>query len=201
MIHEKIKDPQKQKDSPIIQIGLRIPNQFFITKGTGISPNDFHTGSYQDALRNAGISGCNIMKYSSMLPKIATQVKKTSEVLENLVHGSVMDVIEATSTVKKGERATAGIIFGWLYDRKTEEKFGGIVCERNSSNITVDMIEKQLKDSMIELYERGYSKKYKLGKPVITTESFVSEEKFGTAGVWIAFLNYEVPFLSFKNEI
>ncbi len=185
----------KGKEPKTILVGNRIPRHFFLTSGTGESPNHHHTGSYHHALGEAGIARCNIMKYSSILPKIATEVEKTPELLESLVHGSVMDIIEAKSEVGKGERATAGIIWGWLYDRETGQKYGGIVCERDGKNIDEKTIEEQLRASINELYERWYSEKFKLKNVTPKTISFISRDDCGTALVALCFFDYEVPIL------
>ena len=99
-------------------VGSRIPKDYFIAKGKGQSDITVHAGSYHLALRDAGIEMCNIMTYSSILPAVAAVVEKP----ERLVHGSVMETIMAVSNKKKGERATAGIMYGWLYDKVTGEK-------------------------------------------------------------------------------
>src|SRR3989338_6402732 len=128
----------KHKQSLLLQqksltIGNRIPKDFFVTSGTGESDITIHAGSYHLALKDAGIEKCNIITYSSILPAIAQKVEKPG----NLVHGSVMETIMATADSKKGKRATAGIIFGWLYNKITGEKYGGIVCEYHGSNSAI----------------------------------------------------------------
>src|SRR3989344_6191411 len=105
-------------------IGNRIPRSFFITSGIGESDIQFHAGSYHIALRQAGIEVCNLMHYSSILPKGAIEVKKP----EYLYHGAVMETIEARADANSGARATAGIGYGWLYD-DASAKQGGIVAE------------------------------------------------------------------------
>ena len=60
-----------------ILIGNRIPKDFFITKGKGESDITVHAGSYHLALKDANIEMCNIMTYSSILPKIGS--KEVSE--------------------------------------------------------------------------------------------------------------------------
>ena len=121
---KNIYDPKRYHN---LLIGCRIPKDFFITGGTGESNITIHAGSYHLALKKAGIEMCNIMTYSSILPSIANKIKKPNK----LVHGSVMETIMAVSNAEKGKRATVGIIFGWLFDKKTGEKYGGLVCEYN----------------------------------------------------------------------
>jgi len=100
-----------------ILIGTRIPKDYFITKGTGESDIQVHAGSYHLALKAANIEAFNIMTYSSILPGIAREIKRPA----NLIHGAVMETIMAVANTQKGKRATAAIIFGWLYDKKTKK--------------------------------------------------------------------------------
>lgn len=175
---------------PGVVIGNRIPKDYFVTKGKGESDITIHAGSYHLALKKAGIEMCNMVSYSSILPGIAREVKKP----KILVHGSVMENITAVANAEKGERATAGIIFAWLHDRKTEKRFGGLVCEYNGHE-KVEKVEASLKASLNELYINGFKEKYELKNQRLITESFVPKKKYGTALVAICFLNYFCPII------
>lgn len=169
-------------------IGNRVPKDYFLTSGQGESDITVHAGSYHLALKEAGIEMCNIMTYSSIMPKIAREVSRPN----NLVHGSVMETITAVATGKKGQRATASIIFGWLYDKVTGERYGGLVCEYNGHD-DPKVAENSLKKSINELYTNGYDDRFHLKDHTIITRSFVPKKKFGTALVGICFLNYLYP--------
>jgi len=171
-------------------IGNRIPKDYFITKGTGESDITVHAGSYHLALKKAGIEMANIMTYSSIMPEIAREVPKP----ESIIHGAVMESIFAVANGEKGQRLTAGIVYGWLYDKKTGHKYGGLVCEHNG-NYPVDEIEHLLKSSINELYINGFDQQYDLRDITILTESFVPQKKYGTALVAICFVNYFYPIL------
>lgn len=171
-------------------IGQRIPKDFFLTRGSGESDITVHAGSYHLALKDAGIEVCNIMTYSSILPAIAKEISRP----EKLVHGSVMESIMAVSTAKRGERATAAIIFGWLFDKKTNEKYGGLVCEYNGS-LSEDEARAQLKESLNELYTNGFDGDFHLRDITLTSNSFVPKKAFGTALVSMCFTNYVFPVL------
>ena len=173
-----------------ILIGKRVPRDFFITRGSGESDITIHAGSYHLALKAAGIEMCNIMTYSSILPRIAKEVPRPS----SIVHGSVMETICAVSTCDKGERATASIIFGWLYDKKTDEKYGGLVCEYNGSKSSAEA-EKELRESLNELYTNGFDQDFELREIVVNSNSVSPVKKYGTALVALCFINYEVPIL------
>ncbi|MCX6257240.1 MAG: pyruvoyl-dependent arginine decarboxylase [Bacteroidia bacterium] len=179
-----------KKDYGGILIGNRIPRDYFITKGTGQSDIAIHAGSYHLALKSAGIEMSNIMTYSSILPKIANKIAKPTY----LEHGAVMETIMSAATTEKGQRATAGIIYGWLYNRHTNEKFGGLVCEHYGSYEVNDIVEK-LNASLYELYENGFSEKYRLGEIETLTESFIPEKTYGTALVALCFVNYYYPII------
>ncbi|MEK6950667.1 MAG: pyruvoyl-dependent arginine decarboxylase [Nanoarchaeota archaeon] len=171
-----------------ILLGNRIPKDFFITEGSGESDITVHAGSYHLALKDAGIECYNILTYSSILPAIATQVEKPA----HYVHGSVAETIMAAASSTKGIRATAGIIFGWLYDKVTGKKYGGLVCEYNGAE-TEEEAGNSLRASLKELYLHGFSEGYDLGEIQLLTRSFVPQKKFGTALVALVFTNYVVP--------
>ncbi|HRY82841.1 MAG TPA: pyruvoyl-dependent arginine decarboxylase [Candidatus Moranbacteria bacterium] len=176
-----------------IIIGSRIPKDYFITKGKGESDITIHAGSYHLALKEAGIEMCNIITYSSILPSIAKEVGRP----KNLVHGSVMENISAVASAEKGKRVTAGIVFGWLYNKKTKKKFGGLVCEYNG-NEKVSVAKESLYASLDELYTNGFSEEYELKKVKLITKSFIPKKRYGTAVVAICFLNYSCPII--KNK-
>jgi arginine decarboxylase len=164
-----------------ILLGNRIPKDFFITEGTGQSDITVHAGSYHLALRDAGIEMCNIMTYSSILPAVANETAKP----KRLAHGSVMETIMAVANANAGTRATAGIIWGWLFDKSTGERHGGLVCEYNGSLPEAEAAG-QLAESLQELYTNGYS---------------VPEKRFGTVLVSLCFLNYLWPVLGSSERL
>jgi len=182
-----------------ILVGNRIPKTFFITSGKGESNLTIHAGSYHLALKDAEIERCNIKTYSSILPKIAVQIEKTSEIINNLTHGAELNTIMACANAEKGQRATAGIIFAWLYDINTGEKYGGLVCEYNGS-LNEQECREMLKQNLQELYSNGYSEKFELKDEKIIINSFIPEKKYGTILVALCFINYELPVES-KNPL
>ncbi len=178
-----VNNPQKG-----LVIGNRIPKDYFITNGTGESDITIHAGSYHLALKAAGIERANIMTYSSILPSIANLVEQPKE----YIHGSVMESIMAVANGNAGERLSAGIIYGWLHDRQTEERYGGLVCEHNG-NYTEKQLVELLKSSLNELYYNGFEEEYSLGEITLLKESFVPVKKYGTALVALCFTNYIYP--------
>jgi arginine decarboxylase len=172
-------------------IGNRIPKDYFVTKGKGESDITFHAGSYHLALQKAGIERMNIMTYSSILPAVAEEIPRPTR----LTHGAVMETIMAVANGMQGERTTAGIIYGLLYNKRTEKKYGGLVCEHNG-NYSLEEIEQKLNDSLMELYVNGFKDKFDLREKKIITETFVPEKKYGTALVALCFTNYIYPVIS-----
>ena len=106
-----------------------------------------------------------------------------------------MENIMAVANGNKGERLSAGIIYGWLYDRESGNKYGGLVCE-HSGHHTIGELKNKLEASINELYYNGFEKKYSLNNIEIITESFVPRKEYGTAMVALCFTNYIVPKLN-----
>lgn len=171
-------------------IGNRIPKDYFVTRGTGESDITVHAGSFHLALKSAGIEMANIMTYSSILPGIANEVDKPSEI----THGCVMESILALANGRKGEQISAGIIYGWLHDKLTGQKYGGLVCEHNGS-YSEDQIKSLLSESLQELYVNGFDNEYELSEIHMITESFVPRKEYGSALVALCFTNYFYPII------
>ena len=171
-------------------IGNRIPRSFFWTSGIGESDITIHAGSYHLALKEAGIEKYNIMVYSSILPSIAEESTKPTN--SEITYGSVMETIMAVSNGEKGTRLTAGIIYGWLYNKITGRKYGGLVAEYSGRELEEDAKE-ILRNSLNELYENGFSDDYELKGIRLQTRSFTPRKKFGTAIVAIGFKDYIYP--------
>src|SRR3989338_3204657 len=148
ILNGRLQSSYGQKDLSLI-VGNRIPRSFFWTSGIGESDITIHAGSYHLALKEAGIEKYNVMVYSSIMPGIAIETSKPTK--EETVHGSVMESIMAVSSGTKGQRLTAGIIYGWLYNKQTGEKYGGLVAEYNG-NLADEGARESLRSSLDEIY-------------------------------------------------
>ncbi len=188
--HSKLANGKKEIS---LVVGNRIPRSFFWTSGIGESDITIHAGSYHLALKEAGIERFNIMVYSSIMPGIA--IESTKPTNDEIVHGSVMETIMAVASGTKGQQITAGIIYGWLYNKETGKKYGGLVAEYNG-NLPDGEARQSLRSSLDELYYNGFSEEYEMKDIKIETRSFVPKKKFGTAMVVIGFKDYLYPIVS-----
>lgn len=170
-----------------ICIGNRVPKRFFITGGVGESDITVHAGSYHLALRDAGIEMFNIMQYSSILPRIAKEVD--APIFKE--HGAVLETIMAVATSEDGDTATAGIIFGWLYDKG--EKYGGLVCEFGGAR-PESYVDNLLRKSLEELHCNGYEH-MELRDVQLIIRSVRPQKRYGTAIVGLCFIDYDVPVI------
>jgi arginine decarboxylase len=182
------KDLEKSFSSTGFFTGNRIPADYFETSGTGESDIAVHAGSYHLALKAARIERYNIMTYSSILPGIANRIERPPE----MTHGAVLESIMSVCNAEKGQQATAGIIYSWLYDREDNTRYGGLVCE-HEGNYDLHELERRLKASLEELYLNGFAERFLLGEPRILSESFIPRKAYGTALTALCFTSYYHP--------
>lgn len=178
-----------------ILIGNRIPKDYFVTKGVGESNITVHAGSYHLALKSAGIEMANIMTYSSILPGIANEIPRPQQI----THGAVMESIMAVANGRKGEHLSAGITYGWLWDKYTNEKYGGLVCEHNGV-YSEEEIKRLLSESINELYYNGFSEQFDIRDINVITETLTPEKEYGTALVSLCFTSYICPVLTYPSN-
>jgi arginine decarboxylase len=183
-------------------IGNRVPKDYFEAEGFGEHDLTDHAGSFDESARKAGVENYNILKYTSIMPGIARKVDRPKrDVFEidykgkaKIVHGSVCEVIMAEKTSIIGERATAGLVVGWIYDNRTRKRYGGLVAEYSGSEdepVAREKLDKMMKSMAKSRLEDR--KHLELGDVEIRTISGVPKKKYGTAIVLIGFLNYVIP--------
>lgn len=170
-----------------MKINSRVPQDFFITSGKGESDLAIHAGSYHHALDSAGIANHNLMFYTSLMPVGAKEIRHPGK--EKLPHGSVLESIIAVSHAKHGERATAGILYGYLRNRQTGEEIGGLVCQYNG-NLSEEEAKRELELMFSELYQASYADKYDYFDRNMIIQSTVAEKKYATALVAICFTTF-----------
>ena len=168
-----------------MKIGNKIPLTYFIVSGKGESNLGIHTGSFDQALKDAGIPNVNLVFYSSILPKEAKEVKP-----KKLKFGSVVESIAAIAHGKKGQRVTAGLIIGEVFEKN--KKIGSLVAEY-SGNVNEERVKKELEARLNEMFRSRFkTKDFKLKKSKMIIKSFVPKKKFGTVIVAICFLSYKI---------
>jgi arginine decarboxylase len=171
-----------------LAIGQRVPHRFFATSGVGQSDVTAHAGSFHLALREAGIESQNIMRYSSILPGSAVEVLPPER--QQLVHGAVMETIMATADTQRGDRATAGLIWGWLVDPWDGSRYGGLVAEYQGPR-PPDEVPEHMRDMLTELHENGYEH-LMLEVDNALVRSIEPTHSYGTAVVALCFLDHTI---------
>jgi arginine decarboxylase len=136
--------------------GNRVPYEYFITSGVGESNVGskglpFETGSYDEALTNAGIENANIIQYTSVIPTEAKQLKKEDGV-KRLQWGEVLECIKAQASGSKGSFISSAVMTTSVYS-PNGKYMGGFACEYSGNGSKADA-EKSLEASIAEIIER-----------------------------------------------
>lgn len=160
-----------------------IPHSFFVTQGCGESRHTYTSGSYHLALKDAGIGNLNIIQLNSMLPPESSEINQP----DNLHFGSIMNCIMSKFNGKKDEMISAGIAYGWLYD-KNENNIGGIVVQR-CGYYDEETLQETLQESLSELKNKSFSHYTMEGENYIV-QSMIPNEQYGTVLVSICFVDY-----------
>jgi arginine decarboxylase len=181
-----------QQPAHYVEVGCRIPKNYFWVIGWGESDVGTETGSYDAALNMAGIENYNVMLYTSVLPPEAVELPHLPEIH----HGSVLEgIIAVQHTDRPGTRITAGLLLAKVFRKSDRSFLGGFACE-HASNATVEEADANLRQAMDQLFARRYSPalhNLEFGKSVVRT--FTPTKKFGTILVGIGFSSYLSPVL------
>jgi arginine decarboxylase len=184
--------------SHYMEIGCRIPKEYFWAIGWGESDVGIETGSYDAALNMAGIENFNIMVYTSVLPPEATEMPH----LPAIHHGSVLEgIIAIQHSDKPGTRITAGLMMTKVFRKADNSFLGGFACEY-AGGANLMEAGTNLREAMRELFARRYSANlYRLeaGKSVV--RSFVPQKRYGTVLVGIGFASYLTPVLETRAAV
>jgi arginine decarboxylase len=176
-----------------MEIGCRIPKDYFWVIGSGESDVGIETGSYDAALTMAGIENFNVMLYTSVLPPEAVELPQLPEIH----HGSVLEGIMAIQHTEKPQtRVTAGVLLARVFRTADQSYLGGFACEYAGNESTEDA-ERNLHQAMTELFARRYSStlyRLEFGKSVIRT--FTPTKRYGTVLVGIGFASYLSPIVA-----
>ena len=175
---------------PSLTIGNRVPTEFFLTSGRGEWPthptllgkaerlalaeeDPFETGSYDKALRDAGIGNANIMTYSSVIPTKARQISRTKGV-RKLVWGQVLESIIARADGKRGDTIAAAVMLTNVSYKGRH--LGGFATEYSGRATRREAITTLTRATKGMLRRRGYgalpARDDLLGKTWKTSEGF-----------------------------
>ena len=106
-----------------------IPRKVFLAQGAGVHKQ--RIGSFELALRDAGIEGFNLVKVSSILPPHCELVSSEAGV-KLLKPGQIVYCVMARNeTIKSGELISASIGLAFPED----EKIHGYVCEHTACGV------------------------------------------------------------------
>jgi len=158
-----------------------IPKKFFLTKGVGVHEKDMR--AYENALRDAGIHTCNLVKVSSIIPPGCKLISR--EEGAKLIHPGQITfaVIAQSQTNEPGQQVIAGIglaqpkdktLYGYLTE--LEEIIG-----RTDDDVEQDVIEMAIENLATEwnpkfdgekVYRKG-KKNYRLENRDVSVDSVV----------------------------
>ena len=114
-----------------------LPKKFFVTSGFGVSKKSL-VGAFDAALKDAGISECNIVPVSSILPGEAVEIEKC-----RIEPGSITFAIIARCDGSDGEVVGAGVC--WIKGIDEIGRRYGLVAEEYGN-----MDEESIKHGLIE---------------------------------------------------
>ena len=135
-----------------LEIGCRIPKDYFRVIGWRESDVGIETGSYDAALTMAGIENYDVMLYTSVLPPEAVELPD----LPDIHHGSVLEgIIAVQHTDRPGTRITAGLLLAKVF-RKSGSYLGSFACEYSAKR-TIEEAQANLHEATDGLFARRYS--------------------------------------------
>lgn len=147
-----------------LMLGNRLPYEYFVTVGAGESNVGskglpYETGSYDEALTNAGIENANIVTYTSVMPTKSKQITK-EEGISRIQWGEVLECIMAQANGNRGSFISAAVMTTDVYDPKGLY-LGGFACEYSGKG-SKEESERSLEDSISGIIEhRSYGKTLK----------------------------------------
>ena len=100
----------------------------------------------------------------------------------------------AVATSEEGSTVTAGIVWGWLRNKVSGARYGGLVCEYSGA-LSKKEAEKQLSRSLAELYSNGYCDEFLMEETRSAVVSFTPAKRYGTAVAALGFLTYVWPVI------
>lgn len=172
--------------------GIFLPKKFFVTSGHAQDPES-ELNAFDKALMAAGITQCNLVSVSSILPPDAEEVEPVY-----ITPGTITFAVIARMDGVDGDRIGAGI--GWgMCQTKSGKKYG-IVAEHHD-NSSKKYIEKKLIDKM---HQMARWRRMTLASPKTKVESLeVDDDMHGcvlTALVYLPWEEDEGRRIPYKND-
>jgi len=160
-----------------------VPKAFFVTSGVGMDPEQANT--FDLALRDAGISECNLVEVSSILP---ANIVATEQSNVTITPGNITFCVMSRAEGKSGEIIGAGIGYGWLWtenEEGEEQREFGIICEHHG-HCSRDYLAEKVQE---KLYKMAEIRDKKILKKDLLVESVeVEKGKFGSVVVALVFV-------------
>jgi arginine decarboxylase len=177
----------------------RIPEKYIVAMGAGQSnfgPGDdpWETTAYDIALLGGGIENCNIVKYTSVIPKEAELISLSQAKDEGLMHhGMVLECIMAQTNGNQGQHICAGVGTFEVHNRDNE-LIGGFAVEYEGAG-SPEKAQKMLAKSMDGLFKRrSYpGRGYHMRNKEFHIKDLVVDDKYGTVLVGLCFVSFVVP--------
>jgi len=178
-------------------ISNRIPKEYVVVTGAGQTSfgpgvDPWETAAYDLALLDAGIENCNIVEYTSVLPKEAVEISLAdARSAGYFTHGMVLECIKAQMNGEQGDHICAGVGRCEVWDEE-DNLIGGFAAEyegHGSQNLAME----KLNEALEGIFDRRYSgKRYKMGNVKISTRDLVIDKQYGTVLVALGFVRFIV---------
>jgi arginine decarboxylase len=169
----------KQSFMPII------PRMFFLTKGVGVHQKDMR--AFEEALRDAGINTCNLIKTSSIIPRGCKRISP-EEGMKYIQPGQItFAVIAQSQTNEPGQQVTAAIAMAQPKDPSLHGYLTELeeIVGRSDEDVEQDVIEMAIENLVTEwnpkfdgekVYRKG-KKNYELEGKEVMVDSIVQSAK------------------------
>jgi len=180
-----LKTTNKKQKAPILSPPTNnldrkmIYKKYFVVSGTGLSKTS-KLNAFDNALMAAGISQCNLVPVSSILPKNAKQVKPI-----DIEPGTITFTVLARMDGEAGQTITAGL--GWAHctDSNGKITYGIVVEEKNQK--TKKEAQKNIQQKIQEMTKNRRMKIKK--QDTRTTTIQIPEGHYGSAIVSLIYTN------------
>lgn len=176
----------------IMEIGNRIPTEFFVTGGKGQSAVSAEASQFS-ALHDAGIGRVNLLMYGPVLSPRAYEV--TPPPVRS--SGCVVESVAAVGTCRYGEAVTASLGWCWVVNQVTSNRVYGLAA-KYSGSLSIVEADHHVRILLTELCKTTvgpFSNSYILEGVRVLHEHISPKKAYGTALVALCFHRYEVPVI------